>query len=75
MFQTVGLSLFDTRMTKVFIEKLAVYLVGAEVTLSNGERGEIVYIPLHNPTCPIIQVISGYIEASQDKELKIANII
>lgn len=75
MFQTVGLSLFDTKMLKVFMEKLAVYLVGSKVLLSNGKQGKIVYIPLHNLTRPIIQASSSYIDLSQDSEIKIENMM
>lgn len=75
MFQTVGLSMFDTKMTKVFIEKMAVYLVNSEVLLSSGEQGKIVYIPLHSVTCPVIQTSSGYIDLSQTKEVRILSMI
>lgn len=75
MFQTVGLSMLDTKIIKFFIERLAVYLIGNEVLLSSGELGKIVYIPLHNVTCPIVQVSSGYVDMSLDNEVKIIRMI
>lgn len=75
MFQTVGLSMFDMKMMKVFIEKMSVYLVNSEVLLSSGEWGRIAYIPLHSVTCPIIQISSGYIDLSQTKEVRILSMI
>lgn len=74
MFQTVGVSLFDFEIMKNFIQKLAVYLVGTKALLSNGEQGEIVYIPYHNVTSPVVKVPSGYIELSNYSDLKILNI-
>jgi putative nucleotidyltransferase with HDIG domain len=75
MFQIVGMSLFDTKIISVFLNNLAAYLVGSNVILSNGESGEIVFIPLQSLTCPIIKTSSGYLDLSNENTLNILNMI
>jgi putative nucleotidyltransferase with HDIG domain len=75
MFETVGVSQFDTKLLKVFSNNIAVNLVGANVELSNGDTGEIVYIPLHSLTTPVIKVRSEYLDFSEQKTIKIMSII
>lgn len=75
MFQTVGLGIFDTKVLSVFLNNLAAYLVGSKVLLSNGEIGEIVYIPLKNLACPTVKISSGYLDLSKEKEIRIVNMI
>lgn len=75
MFQTIGMSMFDTEIISVFINRMATTLVGTRVKLNNGEIGDIVYIPLQNVTCPIVKVPSGYLDTSKNKEFKIHSIV
>jgi HD-GYP domain-containing protein (c-di-GMP phosphodiesterase class II) len=75
MFQTVGISMYDTKIMNLLINKLASYLVGSKVLLSNGSVGEIVYIPLQNVTKPIIKVSSCYIDLSQSDSVKISSMM
>jgi putative nucleotidyltransferase with HDIG domain len=75
MFKTIGMSMFDTEIINIFINKMATNLVGSKVQLNNGEVGDIAYIPLHNVICPIIKISSGYLDISKEKEIKIECII
>lgn len=75
MFETIGTNMFDGSVLRVFINKLAAYLIGSSVSLSNGETGEIVYIPLQNKTCPIIRVSSGYLKLSKENTIRIVSMI
>lgn len=75
MFQTVGMSMFDAELIRVFINKIAINLVGCRVRLNNGEIGDIAYVPLHNVTCPILKVKSEYLDISKAKEIKIESFI
>ena len=75
MFETVGIGMFDIKVLRVFLNNLAAHLVGAKVILSNGEIGEIVYIPLQNLTCPIVKVAFGYVDLSQEKSILILSMI
>lgn len=75
MFQTVGMGMFDVGILGAFLKNLAIYLVGSKVTLSNGEIGEVVYVPLQNLTCPIIKVASGYLDFSKETNVHILDMI
>lgn len=75
MFQTIGISMFDTKILNTFLKNLAVYLMGSSVLLDNGQIGEIVYIPFHDMICPIIKVASEYLDLSKDNSVKIMSMI
>lgn len=75
MFQTEGLVKFDIKVLRVFFRNMAAFLVGAKVVLSNGETGEIVFVPLQNLSSPIVRVSSGYLDLSQEKTIFIAKMI
>lgn len=74
MFTTVGLSIFDNDILKVFINNISPYYVGSKVVLSNGEIGKISYIPPEDILNPVVSVPSGNIDFSREKELKIAKL-
>lgn len=75
MFQTVGLSMFDTKILNTFLNNLAAYLVGSNVLLSNGETGEIVFVPLQCITSPIVKSSSGYMDLSIENTVRVLNMI
>ena len=64
MFQTLGIGIFDIGVLNVFLKNIVINLIGLNVTLENGERGEIVYIPPNDITKPIILSSSGIIDLS-----------
>jgi putative nucleotidyltransferase with HDIG domain len=71
MFTTEGLQLFDTRIVEVFLKRITHYYIGSKVALSTGETGEVVYIPLHQITRPVIKTERGYIDLSQERDCDI----
>jgi putative nucleotidyltransferase with HDIG domain len=75
MFQSAGLGLFDVKILNVFMNGLANYLMGIKVLLSNGEVGEIVFVPLHSITNPIIQVSDDYLDLSRENSIKIVKTV
>lgn len=75
MFQTVGLSLFDIDIMDLLKKEIVAYLVGLRVKLSNGEVGEIEYIPLNNITCPVVKVMSGNNDLSTNSNIKILELV
>lgn len=75
MFQTVGISMFDTNILNVFLNKLATYLIGSKVLLSNGDEGEIVFISMKNLSSPIIKISSGYLDFSKEIAVSIIKMI
>lgn len=75
MFSTIGTSMFDPNVLQTFMNNLSAYLIGSNVLLNNGEIGEIAYIPLQNPAFPVIKVSSGYLDLSQEKNMRIVSMI
>jgi putative nucleotidyltransferase with HDIG domain len=75
MFQTVGTTMFDTKILSIFMSNLSSYLIGSKVLLSNGDIGEIVFIPIHKLTCPIIKIPTGFLDFSKESRVKISNMI
>ena len=65
MFKTEGVGIFDTRVMNVFIKNIAPYYIGANVKLSNGEKGKIIYVPPHDIIKPIVAVKTSYLDLSQ----------
>lgn len=67
MFQTMGMGIFDVHVLNVFLKNIAVNFTGVNVTLENGECGEIVYVPPYEITKPVILHGSNYIDLSRTK--------
>jgi len=64
MFTSIGTSPFESSIVLAFLQNISSHLIGAKVKLSNGEAGEVVYIPSNNIGKPIIRINSSYIEIS-----------
>ncbi|MDF2539914.1 MAG: hypothetical protein K0S76_2935 [Herbinix sp.] len=75
MLLTEGIRLFDTKILNVLLNNLTVYLIGANVLLSDGNKGEIVFIPMHSVTNPIIRVSTDYLDLSKDTGIQILSMI
>lgn len=75
IFQHSSLKCFDIHIMTIFLTNLAVCYVGSKVLLNNGQSGEIVYIPPHAITEPIISVGSEYIDLSKESNLKITTML
>lgn len=74
MFKTIGLGSFDPTILSIFLRHISTCYVGIDVTLSNGDRGKVVYVPPYDITCPIINVGAEYINLSEESNLKIASL-
>lgn len=75
MFVTVGVGIFDTTVMNAFLRNLSTYYVGANVLLNNGDRGEIVYVPPQDITCPIVRTGTGFLDLSREEGLKIKSML
>ncbi len=71
MFQTIGVKNFNHKIIKTFLSNLAACYVGSKVMLNTGEIGEVVYIPLHSITEPVIHVGSEYLDLAKSEGKKI----
>lgn len=67
MFMAEGVQNFDIGIIYTFLKNIAPYYVGSKVELSTGESGEVIYIPPHNITKPVVKVETGYIDLSRDE--------
>jgi HD-GYP domain-containing protein (c-di-GMP phosphodiesterase class II) len=66
-----SLRCFDIQIMNTFLGNLAACYVGSKVLLNTDEVGEIVYVPPHSITKPIISVNSQYIDLSKEATIKI----
>lgn len=69
-----GLAIFDIPLVSIFCKNISCSYVGAEVLLDNGVIGEIVYIPPHNISRPILQIHSSYIDLSKQANTRIVKL-
>lgn len=74
-FMSMGNGLFDISILKTFLNSMSAYYTGVKVLLSNGQTGEVAYIPPHNIVSPVINTGSGLISLSSTSDIKILKII
>lgn len=75
VFQTIGVKNFNLKIVKAFLTNLSACYVGSRVMLNTGEIGEIVYIPLHSITEPVISVGSDYLDLSKKGDKHILSML
>ena len=75
ILQSQVISNFDIHIVSTFLSNIAACYVGTKVLLSNGQTGEIVYVPPNALTKPIIQVASEYLDLSKEPNLKIVSML
>lgn len=75
MFLTEGVRLFDYPILCTFLKHMAPLYVGNKVKLSNGDVGEIVFVPPQNITSPILYCNSQYLDLSQNNTIKMLQLI
>lgn len=71
MFQTIGVKNFNHKIIKTFLSNLAACYVGSKVLLNTGEVGEVVYIPLHSITEPVVHVGTEYLDLAKSESKQI----
>jgi len=65
----------DLKILNVFLSKTAQFYSGLCVQMCNGEQGEIVFVPPHNITYPIVKVDGKYISTAANVDFKIHKLI
>jgi putative nucleotidyltransferase with HDIG domain len=63
---------FDASIALVFITKMMEILIGAEVTLTNGERAVVISLNPADPINPLVQASGMFIDLSKNPELNIS---
>lgn len=66
-----GLALFDIPLVDMFCKNISCSYIGAGVLLDNGATGEVVYIPPHNISRPIIKIQLSYVDLSKQTNTRI----
>jgi len=67
--------MFDTVVTNTFMKNISAFYVGADVMLSSGDVGQIVYVPPQDIINPIISVGRNYIDLSMETNLKVLSLL
>ncbi|WP_435789520.1 HD-GYP domain-containing protein [Clostridium sp.] len=75
IIQSQCINNFDVHVANTFLSNLAVCYVGSKVLLSDGCTGEIVYVPPHAITKPIVCINSEYIDLSKDSNVSIVSML
>lgn len=59
MFKTSGYTDFDVHIAQIFVNNMSESFVGADISLTNGDKGKIIYVPANNNTKPVIETPKG----------------
>ncbi len=62
---------FDIHIMNTFLGNIAACYVGSKVLLNNGDIGEILYVPPHDITKPVVSVGANYIDLSKENDIEI----
>jgi putative nucleotidyltransferase with HDIG domain len=62
---------FDIHIMNTFLGNIAACYIGSKVLLSNGDIGEILYVPPHDITKPVVSIGSEYIDLSKENNIEI----
>ncbi len=71
----LGYGKIDVLILRKFLSNIASFYTGEKVRMSNGEIGEIVFVPPHNIIYPIVKVDEMYHDLSKKPDYKIIEII
>ncbi len=75
IFETEGLSSFDTKYVMTFIEHITQAYLGSHVQLSDGRVGTLVLLNKQERSKPVIQVGGEYINLASESGLKILKLM
>ncbi len=67
----IGEGHYDPGILLKFIHNISQYYVGSRVRMSTGKFGEIVYVPPHNISNPVVRVDGSFIDLSVQRGMKI----
>lgn len=71
----VGEGHYDPSILLKFIHNISQYYVGSRVMMSTGKFGEIVYVPPHNISNPVVRVDGSFIDLSAQRGMKIIEML
>jgi len=71
----IGTGIFDTGLLLTFLKNISGYYTGIKVKLSNGEEGEVVYIPPNSISTPVVKVGNKFFDLYIEKDIDVVEII
>jgi HD-GYP domain-containing protein (c-di-GMP phosphodiesterase class II) len=71
----IGYGYFDTKVMMTFISNISSYYIGTNVKMNNGETGKVIFVAPQSVSMPIVFVNGKYIDLSQNRELKIVEMM
>ncbi len=71
----IGEGHYDPSILLTFLYNISQYYIGSSVLMSTGIVGEIVYIPPHNISSPVVRDEDDYIDLSVRQDVKIVEIL
>ncbi|MDF2524071.1 MAG: metal dependent phosphohydrolase [Clostridiales bacterium] len=71
----IGYGYFDTKVLMTFLSNISTYYIGTIVKMNNGETGKVIYIAPQSISTPIVSVNGMYIDLSQNRQLKIVEMM
>ena len=71
----IGEGFYDPGILLKFIHNISQYYVGSRVMMSTGKFGEIVYVPPHSISNPVVRVEGSYIDLSAQRGMKILEML
>jgi putative nucleotidyltransferase with HDIG domain len=71
----IGEGHYDPGILLKFINNISQYYVGSRVMMSTGKFGEVVYVPPHNISNPVVRVDGSFIDLSAQRSMKIIEML
>ena len=71
----IGEGYYDPGILLTFLYSISQYYVGSKVMMNTGKVGEIVYVPPHNISSPVVRVEDEYIDLSVRKDISIVEML
>jgi putative nucleotidyltransferase with HDIG domain len=71
----IGEGHYDPGILLKFIHNISQCYVGSRVMMSTGKFGEIVYVPPHNISNPVVRVDGSFIDLSAQRSMKIIEML
>ena len=70
-----GVTKYDPTFLNPFLSRAITSYINNRVLLSNGEKGEVIFIPPNDPTHPTIKVGDKYVDLAKSRDIEIKKII
>ncbi|OPH52984.1 phosphohydrolase [Paenibacillus ferrarius] len=66
---------FEPEIISVFLSNITAHLIGNDVLLSDGRRGEVIYLNPHDIGSPLVKVGNAFVDLSKERNIQIQSIL